>query len=271
MKINYYKINPTGNITLIVETPVSRESQAAVAARLMEKDPDAEQVGFLEIPENPDCKLRLQMMGGEFCGNATIAAAALHMSMKCPSPSDKSDFYIEVSGACKPLNICVECLGENSFSGSLSMPLPEAYSDCELLYDGKRYILPVIRMPGICHAVVTAGLSPEFAKKVIAEWCTQLNTEALGIMFYDSESGVLKPLVYVKSTGSTVWESSCASGSCAVSVYESVKHGEGGLLHLMQPGGALTVRTVFAQSELEDVILTGNARICGKYSAVIDT
>lgn len=271
MEIQYYKINPTGNITLIVETPVPRESQASVAAYLMSLDKDAEQVGFLEKAESPDSALRLQMMGGEFCGNASIAAAALEFSRLIPSPADKAALSIEVSGAGKPLSINVECIGENKFSGSVSMPLPESYFDCELVYKGKHHTLPVVRMPGICHAIITDGISLDFAEEAIAEWCRQLSTEALGLMFYNSAEGLLRPLVYVQSTGSTVWESSCASGSCAVCAYESFKCGDGTIISLTQPGGTLKVKSSCTRGAVFGITLTGSAEIVGQYSALIDT
>ena len=271
MEIKYYKINPTGNITLIVETPVPRESQAAVAAKLMAFDKDAEQVGFIESAENPECAFRLQMMGGEFCGNASIAAAALYMSKQCPSPTDKSTVTFEVSGVDKPLAVSVECLNKLKFTGSVSMPLPESCFDCELVYDGKSFSFPVVRMPGICHAIVTGGLGADFAEDAIAEWCRQLDTEALGLMFYNARNGLLRPLVYVASTGSSVWESSCASGSCAVAAYESLNCGEGKLLSLRQPGGTLNIKSFCTRGALFGLTLSGSAEIQGEHSAVIDT
>lgn len=271
MRITYYKINPTGNITLIVETPVPRKLQASVAAKLMAADAEAEQVGFIEAPSSDDCVLRLQMMGGEFCGNASIAAAALYMSKHKPSPDDMMTVVIEVSGADNPLELSVKCLGENSFSGTLSMPLPESNFDCELVYNGEKHTLPVIRMPGICHAIVNDGISIPYAEEAIAQWCSQLNAEALGLMFYNADKGLLRPLVYVQSTGSIVWESSCASGSCAVAAHESFTRGEGVELSLRQPGGALGVKSFCTLGALFGIKLTGNAEICGKHSAVIET
>ena len=271
MEISYCKFNPTGNITLIAETPVLRESQAAVAAKLMALDKGAEQVGFIEKPSDGRCEMRLQMMGGEFCGNATISAAALAMKKRNPAVGDKEDVFLEVSGADETLCVSVECVGENSFSGTVSMPLPESNFDCELLYGGKSFTLPVIRMPGICHAIVTGGISPALAEKAIGEWCRQLNAEALGIMFYNEEQKLLNPLVYVASTQSTVWESSCASGSCAVAAFESFKSGESTSLSLKQPGGTLTVKSFCKSGALFDITLTGTAELCGEYSAVIDS
>lgn len=270
MEIKYTKFNPTGNITLIVETPVTREAQPAAAAKLMALDREAEQVGFIEKPSSPASSLRLQMMGGEFCGNASISTAALALSKRNPAEGEKDDITLEISGAEKPLCVSVEYKGDDSYTGSVSMPLPESNFDCELVFEGKSYTLPVVRMPGIAHAIVAEELSPAFVENVIAEWCRQLNAEALGLMFYNADKMLLNPLVYVASTGSTVWESSCASGSCAVAAYESSKTGESTSLSLKQPGGTLTVESFCKSGALFGLKLTGNVKFCGKHSVVID-
>ena len=62
MNISYTKIDPSGNITLIVDNFVPREDQSRIAMLLMERDPEAEQVGFLEVPEDPCCSVHLQLM-----------------------------------------------------------------------------------------------------------------------------------------------------------------------------------------------------------------
>lgn len=80
MNISYTKIDPAGNITVIVDSFVPREQQSRVASELMKLDNSVEQVGFLEKPDDPCCAVRLQMMGGEFCGNASLSAAAVIFS-----------------------------------------------------------------------------------------------------------------------------------------------------------------------------------------------
>jgi len=76
MTLNYQKYSPTGNVTILVTTPVPRSMQPGVAARLLE-DVGGEQVGFIEPVIDPRCAARLQMMGGEFCGNAPMCLGAM--------------------------------------------------------------------------------------------------------------------------------------------------------------------------------------------------
>ena len=76
MKLNVLRADPAGNITLFVLDPIERERRAALAAELMRRRPDMkiDQVGFA-CPADADTDGRMEMMGGEFCGNATRAYA----------------------------------------------------------------------------------------------------------------------------------------------------------------------------------------------------
>ena len=77
MEVKFIKASPTENMTLLIETPVAREKQLAVAERLIAYGSVyAEQAGYIEEAENPAAEKRLQMMAGEFCGNASLSLAA---------------------------------------------------------------------------------------------------------------------------------------------------------------------------------------------------
>ena len=77
MEVKFIKASPTENMTLLIETPVAREKQLAVAERLIAYGSVyAEQAGYIEEAENPMAEKRLQMMAGEFCGNASLSLAA---------------------------------------------------------------------------------------------------------------------------------------------------------------------------------------------------
>ena len=74
MEVKFIKASPTENMTLLIETPVAREKQLAVAERLIAYGSVyAEQAGYIEEAENPAAEKRLQMMAGEFCGNASLS------------------------------------------------------------------------------------------------------------------------------------------------------------------------------------------------------
>lgn len=70
MEIHFVIADPAGNITAIVKDGVADDDYRSVAAAIMQ-DPQwkVEQVGFITEPKVGG-EARLQMMGGEFCGNA---------------------------------------------------------------------------------------------------------------------------------------------------------------------------------------------------------
>lgn len=76
--LDLYILNPGGNITALVEwIPINRSARKTINDKIMKVFPKVEQVGFLDrsIP-------RLEMAGGEFCGNATRCAAYLLLGGK---------------------------------------------------------------------------------------------------------------------------------------------------------------------------------------------
>lgn len=269
MIVEYWKVDPTGNITLIVETPVPRESQSRIAAELLRRDNDAEQVGFLEAPEKTGARLRLQMMGGEFCGNAAISAAAIITCCLEPDGGSVRELFLDVSGSpdIVPVKISAESGG---CSGTVSMPLPESVSGFDFRLGDDTCTLPLVRFPGICHCIVSGGLSRETAQRCIADWCRQLDAEALGLMFCDEAAGSLEPLVYVASTDTAVWESSCASGTAAAAAYLACARGVDVSISLSEPCGVLSAEAELRGGEVRSLKLSGKAAILGKYMAEID-
>ncbi len=267
MNINYTKIDPSGNITLIVDSYVPRQEQSQIAAALMARDKSAEQVGFLEKPADCNCIARLQMMGGEFCGNASLSAAAV-MLKKAGAPAGlEYNIQLEVSGA--PDAVVIKgSMDENMvFSGSAAMPLPESLSEF-CFFDGfECYNLPLVRFPGICHAIVRPGLiSSVDAERLIGPWCRRLGAEALGLMFFDEPGRSLKPLVYVASTDTSVWEGSCASGTSAVAAHLAEVDGEHAYVTLRQPRGTLSAEALFGGGCIRALSLHGTAKSIGEYS-----
>ena len=76
MRIRYIPADPAGNLTALTLTQVRPEERAAVAAQMMARCPEGfEQVGFIGEHAAKAVLPRLDMMGGEFCGNAARAFA----------------------------------------------------------------------------------------------------------------------------------------------------------------------------------------------------
>ena len=104
MRLNVLRANPAGNITLFVLDPVPSGDRADVAARLMSlPGSDVEQVGFL-CPPLQGGQGRMEMAGGEFCGNATRAFGMLTAQRL----GGLSQVLVEVSGCPGPVTVDVD-------------------------------------------------------------------------------------------------------------------------------------------------------------------
>ena len=233
MNIAYRLFDPTGNITLLVETPVPEAQQPGVAAALMAAEPAAEQAGFLKAGFDADIALR--MAGGEFCGNAAMCAAV------CAAEAagvDEGAFTVRISGAETPVRAKVQLQSDGGYSAAVDMPRPAAIE--QLLLPGAGTV-PVVRFGGITHIVLTDPMPRPLAERQARAWCASLGADALGLMFLDLRRERLTPLVYVPAADTLCWETSCASGTTAVGAYLAAEAAERVTVTLHQPGGSLTV------------------------------
>ena len=74
MRIKVRVADPAGNITIFVTTPVAREKYPSISRQILaRKELKGEQVGFIERKDQGG--FRMEMMGGEFCGNASRSFA----------------------------------------------------------------------------------------------------------------------------------------------------------------------------------------------------
>ena len=239
MELRYTVIDPTKNITLLVTTPVPRDVQPRVAAELLRREKDAEQVGFAEGLAAGDP--RLQMMGGEFCGNATMSMAAwLHRDLPI---GESRALTLPVSGASAPVSCQVTRL-DGCFIGTVAMPLPERIETLSLPVCGVMQSLPTVFLPGISHVIVPADMiGRDRAEETLRSWSHLLPGEAMGLLLLAEDQTSFAPLVYVKPTDSCVWERGCGSGSAAIGAWLTSVRGADQCVSLGQPGGVIQVVT----------------------------
>lgn len=191
---SYYLFDPTGNITALVDGPYDSK-------KIMEMEPSCEQLGYFSFDNDKGADINIAMAGGEFCGNATMCAAYM---------TGKSEVKVYVEGT-GMINVTV-----NGSEFSVDMPKPVEITQINGY--------PLVRFKGIDHVIIEDDLDPELIK----QWC---EGDALGFMYLNGDT--LKPLVYVKSIGTLLYENSCASGTTAVGYYKGCS------VELKQPGGIL--------------------------------
>ena len=256
-KLSYALLDPTGNMTLLAETPVPEADQPLTAKRLMEQEPATEQVGFVS---ETDDGIGLRMAGGEFCGNASMSAAVLYLLRK---GRDGGEVTVHVSGTPEPVPVTAERRPDGTWRGCVEMPRPLSVRK-ERFSDGTKR--PVVRFPGITHVILETEMVQTEAERLAPVWCRELESEALGLMFLDRERGILKPLVYVPSADTLFWESSCASGTTAVGAYLAAESGTAVRMPLKQPGGALEIEA----DPDGKLILKGTVRLVRQAAVQID-
>ena len=239
MLLDYCMANPAGNRTALVITPAEKSVYADISRKLMARIDGCEQVGFLVDPVHGG-DVRLEMMGGEFCGNALRCAAYYYVREKIPS--QRLMVAAEISGCDRPLEVSADVVKGVS---QAEMLLPRKTEEVEhwggsgamaFLYDGIAHIV----LPGPARY-----LPEESLKAYLQSMAIQYNVSAVGLMQVDLRDHRLLPVVYVRETNTMVYESSCASGSAAAAVYLALLEEDGVCSYdFSEPGGILNAVVV---------------------------
>jgi len=267
MKLNFIKANPTENMTIFIIDPLPRSAYSEVANKLMNyNNLCAEQVGFIEKPTLTGSCSRLHMMGGEFCGNASRAFAAIMVQKGYSAFQEEGDHFIvpiEVSGNNQILDAEVKELSDHTYDVKIKLPLHKSAKPFETHYNGVHYPGLLVDFEGISHVVLFTGndLPDEGLLLHIVKEQSPLPSGAFGVMFYNEELNYITPLVYVEDTRSVVWERSCGTGTAALGVALSLTSQRGVDMVVGQPGGNLEVLTVWHNGRIEEIYLKGEVGI----------
>ena len=248
MELSYILADPSGNTTAFVLTPVTPTLRPTVARQVMDALA-AEQVAFVHDG-------RMDMMGGEFCGNAS-RSFALWQAYAAPDglsllPGLPRQETVIVSGAHHPLTVSLS--EKTALYAAIQMPLP-------------RRVLPLAESPlGACTLVEYPGISHLVLENAVpgAEDVSHARTllsahgaedGCFGLLYLSGSA--MRPLVYVRDTDTLIWESSCASGTCAAAAARALAAGSSLTLELFQPGGSLTAKATVHEGQLTDLTLDG--------------
>lgn len=273
MQLEFVKVNPVENMTVFILDEVEKSKHIEIAKKLMDySNLYAEQVGFVEKMKTGDDNIavRLQMMGGEFCGNATRSLAALlvhydHKSIK----NIGNNYYVDVetSGLEKVLRCTVQKLNDFTYMSKIAMPLPsEIPTELLLILEEDKLKFYRVDFDGISHFIIDIKTvkDKDSIFKLIKNHMEGEDYDAFGIMFYDFDTDFLTPLVYVKATDSLFWERSCASGTSAVASALSYIYSKELNLDISQPGGVLSIQTRLKYGVISDISLNGKVEIVAR-------
>jgi len=260
MKVTYIKADAGGNTTAMIKGQFDRADYAKISSAIIEKrELGIEQVGFIEKPINKTSKSRLQMMGGEFCGNALRSFAAyLLLSDEYAPTSGMVRVPVEISGNEGTMYVLVVPGEKKRCLAMADMPLP-----IRIIHDDNRFLgrISIVEFEGIVHIVIWDNITPddkyiipvneELEKYGISKPC-------IGLMFFNKEEKKLTPIVFVEATKTAVHESSCGSGTAAVvcALSEMLQSSVPDLV-LKQPQGELSASTTYENGKIINCGLTG--------------
>ena len=204
-----------GTAIRVLDNPMSRTEYAREGKRLghtMEQY-GAEQTGFLVLPHN-----HLEMSGGEFCGNASRAAAVLLWRSK-----DIHDVSFTTSGYSGVVRAKVIKINDRNYDVECVFDgLPTDSKEATFANGGRATI---VDLGGIVHVILEAtfpagdpSLYQDVHRRITRELGLE-NRSAVGVVWFErlGKSIKMHPVVWVKNVDTFFYEQSCGSGTIALS------------------------------------------------------
>ena len=256
MKLNFVKISPAQNTTVLITDYVDPKVYPEIARVVMSYEYlNAEQVGFIVQPKDKQAKLRLEMSGGEFCGNGLLSAAALGVYKGI---CQEGSFLVESSGGESPFFCQAKVKAANVFQVKGEMPQPTGVEALTITIGERKVLGKLVHLPGISHFVTDFWPTRENYDQLVEELQRKTAAKALGIIPYrkiEKEKYEILPYVCVEDTGSRVFEKACGSGSLSLGI--CLANGQSNsVLQVIQPGGSITVEVGAKNYITTDACLT---------------
>lgn len=247
---------PSGNTTAIIFDQMSGYGPKALNQQIMQAwksqkpdQPEIEQCCTIAKPQDPDAIARIEMFGGEFCGNATRSALWL------VADGQRRTGLVEVSGVDRPLIFSVR-----DKEVMLEMPLPK---DGELVRQVPEGLL--VQLDGIAQLVAN---KPEQTPRQLLTSLLQQNKYNLaaqpcvGVCFYDQASRKAQFCVWIKEVDTIFDETACGSGTCAIGVAQAWETGRSTTLDVIQPSGeVINTEAVCKPGGVDASFITGAVKI----------
>ena len=269
-EVDFVKLSPTQNMTVLVTSRHAVADYPSIATELLSAGHvHAEQVGFVRPPTSTAAQVRLHMAGDEFCGNATMALAALTSMEQDLDVGRRTGVVLEVSGLGSLVTCEVERL-EDHFACELTAPRPISVET----YDFAGVETGVmVRYPDAAHLVVECArhdrTSRDRAEEVARRLGETEGVSMVGVMLYDPERGELAPLINVPALDSMVWERSCGSGTASIGAYLAARAGAPVRASVHQPGGTMHVRANHGPLGVTELLIGGQVRIVAEGRAYV--
>lgn len=207
---------PSGNPTALIcaDKPLELAAQGLNQALLEHArlEPfQIEQCGYLLPSSQPEITCRLEMLGGEFCGNATRSAIRVWQAARHDDLQRVKDGagLIEVSGVPYPLQWRVD-------KQQVMVQMPLALdTEIKPLEDGY-----LVELEGITHLLSLQNFT-DFATEApqLLEKYQLKDLPAAAISHYDPDSKQAQFCVYIRAVDTIFMESACGSGTASIGLW----------------------------------------------------
>ena len=258
---------PSGNVTAVVFDQILSVDRTDLNARVIQawerrgvNDSGVEQCCLVTLPTDPRSIARVEMLGGEFCGNAIRSVVQLVTEGK------NCQGVIEASGTDQPLRFSV-------IDGVVAVEMPIPATD-ELVLDVAEGTL--VRLDGITHLVVATSnrklRERRTPRQLLNEFLTDdryglTSQPAVGVSYYDTESERAEFSVWVRDVNTVFDETACGSGTCAIGIAFATRARASRKLHITQPSGEKITVEVEFDGQMGKVVA---ATIAGEVSVLYD-
>lgn len=252
---------PSGNTTAVVFDQFLSMDRKPLNTKIMnswkDQQPDqseVEQCCFVTMPKNKDAMARVEMFGGEFCGNAARSVIAIM------TRGENYKGKIEVSGVSLPLDFSVE-----QGIVALQMPLPKEAKIVEMVEEGT-----LVHLDGITHLVIH---STEKQPREVLESLKKSNRydfssyPAFGVSYFNLDTSQSAFCVWVREVGTIFDETACGSGTCAIGAALAIQQQSSIEQDVTQPSGEI-IRTIAAYNTATGQI--ENSSIAGEVKVLYD-
>ncbi len=225
---------PNGNTTALIINPTDKlleKNKIVLQEEIRQYYPNVEQCGFVFQYLGRQPKIgRLEMFGGEFCGNAARSA------IKALQTWNVQVGTIEVSGTGKPLSFSIQ--SDNKIK--LLMPLPANQKAIIKKVD----IGFIVMLEGISHLVITDISFIEIAPKDSEDfkvWAKNLLSDydliyepaaGCSLLFPDNSA---RFGVWVRDIKTVFDETACGSGTCSIGIIKALENSAQQTWQIRQP------------------------------------
>ena len=251
--VDYKILNPGGNKTaLIIGTDYTDEDKREINNRILNDNPDVEQVGFISKKDAV-----LEMAGGEFCVNATRCAVWDFLN------GNSGEIELSVSGCQEKIRGGISSSGDVYASMKLNKSMDKMIK--------REGIFNLIQLDGILLIVLDEKNSSSYIKelknnqeitkmklkKIMKTFKTK--EKAVGIILLEKIKKNIKinPVIWVKTVDTLYYETACGSGSLATAIYMNYYEGIENLRILQPSGYSINVRINKKGKELKSAIISG--------------